>query len=94
LRACASLPSVDGCGSLLSVSRSTIARWLMPEQRLEVPDEEAAKEWREAYYALGDLVQIAGRINQATLTAVMDAQARAEIALERAKARVREASAG
>jgi hypothetical protein len=64
----------------------------MPEQRLEVPDEEAAKEWREAYYALGDLVQIAGRINQATLTAVMDAHPR--LALERAKARVREASAG
>jgi hypothetical protein len=63
-----------------------------PAQRLELPDEEAEKEWHEAYHVLDSLVLIAHHLNQATLLALMDVQARAEIALKRAKARVREAS--
>lgn len=62
-----------------------------PELRLQVPNEEAVKEWREAYNALGDMVHVANRIGRGTMAAVMDAQCRAKIALQRAKERVRQA---
>jgi hypothetical protein len=66
--------------------------WLLePELRLEVPDEEAVEQWRTAQNVLGSLVAVADQINLATMVAVMDAERRAGIALERAKERVRQA---
>jgi hypothetical protein len=62
--------------------------------RLGVPDEEAVKEWRTAYHALDDLVHVADRIGEGTLVAVMDAQERARIALQRARERIRQATRG
>lgn len=69
--------------------------WIsLPEQRLEVPDAEAVEQWRDAYYALEEFLPIADRGGLGFLVAVTDALARVEVALERAKERVREASAG
>ena len=65
----------------------------LPEQRLEVPDEEAITEWRAAHRALADLLPLADHIGTGFLIAVTDAMSRTEIALERAKVRVRESSA-
>ena len=62
-----------------------------PEIRLEIPEEEAVKEWREAYNALGDLMPFADRIGLGMMAAVSDALERVGIALERAKERVRQA---
>jgi hypothetical protein len=66
--------------------------WVVPPGlRLEVTDEEAVEEWRKACDALGDLVHAANHIGLETMVAVMDAQYRAGIALERARERVRRA---
>jgi hypothetical protein len=66
--------------------------WLLePELRLDVPDEEAVKQWRTACNVLADLADVADSINLATVIAVMDAGTRASIALERTRERVRQA---
>ena len=64
--------------------------WLLePEMRLEVPDEEAVEQWRAAYDALESLVHVGGHIGGGTMVAIVDAQTRVGIALERARERVR-----
>jgi hypothetical protein len=65
---------------------------VLPEYRLEGSDEEAEKDYRKAYHAINDLVLVAERISPAAGIALMEVQARAAIALERAQARVREAA--
>ena len=50
---------------------------------MEVPDEETVKEWRAAYYTLGDLVDVADTSARGALVAVTDAQDRAHVDLER-----------
>ncbi len=62
-----------------------------PELRLELPDDEAVEEWRNACNALDDLVHVANHLGVGTMVAIMDARARAGIALERAEERVRRA---
>ena len=62
-----------------------------PEMRLDVPDEEAIEEWTTAYYVLGDLMHVADRIGLGITAVIGDAQARVQIALERARERVRQA---
>ncbi len=59
--------------------------------RLEISEEEAVRERREAYSALGDLMPFADRIGLGMMAAVADALERIGIALERAKERVRQA---
>ncbi len=59
--------------------------------RLEISEEEAVREWREAYSALGDLMPFADRIGLGMMAAVSDTLERIGIALERAKERVRQA---
>jgi hypothetical protein len=66
--------------------------WLAPpELRLDVPDEEAVKEWQTASDALEALHGVADLIGLGTLVAIDDAQRRAEIACARARERVRQA---
>ena len=66
--------------------------WLVePQLRVDVPDEEAVEQWRIASHVLGSLFEVADQINLATLVAIMDAQCRAGVALERAQERVRQA---
>jgi hypothetical protein len=60
--------------------------------RLALSGEDAAKEWRDASRALVDLLPLANHIGLGFYIAVMDASSRVKIALERAEARVREAS--
>jgi hypothetical protein len=59
---------------------------------LEVPDEEAVKEWRDVACALGDMLPLADHIGYGFLVAVLDARERVEMALERVEAKVREDS--
>jgi hypothetical protein len=59
---------------------------------LEVPDEEAVKEWRDVACALGDMLPLADHIGYEFLVAVLDAIERVEMALERVEAKVREDS--
>lgn len=63
-----------------------------PSMRLELSGEEAVEEWRVTYRALNDLAEVANHISSGTYIALIDARERVRIALERAEARVREAS--
>jgi hypothetical protein len=59
--------------------------------RLDVPDEEAVKEWREAYNALESLMHVAEYMGPGTMAAIADALSRVEVAQERAREGVRRA---
>jgi hypothetical protein len=66
--------------------------WLLePALRLELPDEEAIEEWRNASDVLETLVHVANHAGLGSMVAIMDAHARVGVALERAKERVRQA---
>jgi cold shock protein len=67
------------------------ARHVSREEK-QVPDEEAIKEWRATARALRDLLPLAENIGLGFLIAATDATERVEMALERAEARIREAS--
>ena len=66
--------------------------WLVPPAlRMDLPDEEAIEEWRTACNVLADLVHVANNIGLGTMVAVMDAQYRVGVALERARERAKRA---
>ena len=66
--------------------------WLLgPDLRLGLPDEEALEEWRKACHALGDMVEMAEHIGLGAQVCIMDAQHRAQVALEWTQERVRQA---
>ena len=66
--------------------------WLLgPDLRLGLPDEEALEEWHKACQALGDLAEVAEHMGLGVQVCIMDAQHRAQVALERTQERVRQA---
>jgi hypothetical protein len=69
--------------------------WIVqPSLRMDLPDEEAVEQWSDATYVLDALVTVADRIGLGTMVAIMDARERADVALKRTRARLREASRG
>ena len=65
-----------------------------PELLYGFEPEEALTQWTKAIDALRAFADAAEHINEATVQAVMDAKARAEEALVRARERLEESSSG